>query len=214
MNALTERHDPRDMEIAGFALSATQLSVQGEPDFQSWHMVGRYLERCDSACQWWCADWLNYADDHPEWKDECEQVISDLYGNRSDRTLANLRTVGRAYQPSRRRDRLSFSHHADLAGQPEHVQDELLDWCEPDAPDKTPRPRSELRKELKRRREQEREPLELWVVREGMFVYFKGPSEPEIASLPYEFFDRFSGESLSDGECVRLVEFGIKVEKE
>ena len=217
---LTERPDPRDMEIAGFRLTAIGLQAEGDPSFEQWTVLGQYLERCDSAVAWWVADFLNYADDHPEWKDEAEQIISTLYGGRSDKTLANLRAVGRAYDSSRRREQLSFSHHADLASQPEHVQDELLDWCEPDTPDKPPRPRSELRKELKRRREQEREPLELWLRRytsvDGLSqeYQFLDSDENGLERLSVEFFERFSGVSLVPGECVRLVGFEMRVEKE
>jgi hypothetical protein len=49
-----------------------------------------------------------------------------------DKTCRNAATVCRAFETSRRRDVLSFKHHAVLAPlnyKPELV-DELLDWCE------------------------------------------------------------------------------------
>ena len=75
----------------------------------------------------------------------------------------------------------------------------------------------DVRRELKRRREQEREPLELWVRRweaTPTYAFYENPDLDTVAEMPVEFFEKFSGVSLAAGECVRLVGFEMKVEKE
>jgi hypothetical protein len=64
-------------------------------------------------------------------------------GAPSMQTLMNWATVCRAFEPSRRREGLSFSYHAEVAELDPVNADKMLDWCEPTARYR-PRPRSEL----------------------------------------------------------------------
>jgi hypothetical protein len=45
-------------------------------------------------------------------------------------TCANAASVARAFETSRRREVLSFKHHAEVASLPPAEADELLDWAE------------------------------------------------------------------------------------
>jgi hypothetical protein len=82
-------------------------------------------------------------------------VNSELWTGPAYSTCANVAVVARAFETSRRREVLSFSHHAEVASLPPRMGDKLLDWCEePLARGGQRRSVRELREEVKRRLEQ------------------------------------------------------------
>jgi hypothetical protein len=111
-----------------FALNgATPLRVGMEFDpvlpFEVWTALGRQLAKHETASCWWLGDWLAYG----EYK----------YGRRYKRgvaitgldyqTLRNYAAVARRFVLSRRRDGLSFQHHAELCALADEEQDRWLD---------------------------------------------------------------------------------------
>jgi hypothetical protein len=87
--------------------------------FQKWLEVGRRVRIHEDASRWWLGDWLNYG--------------KRMYGRRYKRgveltgldyqTLRNYAMVARRFEMSRRRDKLSFQHHAELCALSNEVQD-------------------------------------------------------------------------------------------
>jgi len=94
--------------------------------FADWEALGRRLVVMHDAIQWAIADWLAYGE--REYGEQYAQAI-DVLGL-SYQTLANYAWVGRAFESSRRRESLTFSHHAEVAGLPTEAQDALLSEAE------------------------------------------------------------------------------------
>ncbi len=90
------------------------------PDWVKW---GRRLGAMSRVSNWWVGDWLQYgASKWGEKYAEAARITSyDV------KTLRNMAYVARAFDLSRRRDNLSWSHHAELATLEPVEQDEWLD---------------------------------------------------------------------------------------
>jgi hypothetical protein len=73
-------------------------------------------------------------------------VRSDDWDGPSFQTCMNAAAVCRAFETSRRREVLSFAHHAEVAGLPPAQADEVLDCAEETIPLLgRPRPKREIR---------------------------------------------------------------------
>jgi hypothetical protein len=83
------------------------------------HLIG------DSS-QWWLADWLVYG--QARFPDRYKQAVAETL--LEYRTLRNYAVVARRVDMSRRRDKLSFQHHAEVAALPEPDQDLWLNRAE------------------------------------------------------------------------------------
>jgi hypothetical protein len=117
--------------------------------FEAWVAVGRQLSAVATSSAWCLGDWLAYG--------------QDAYGNRYQKAvegtgldyqaLRNYVWVARRFELSRRRETLSFGHHAEVASLPEPEQDfwlrkaEELGWS-------TSRLRQQVRASLAERTEQ------------------------------------------------------------
>lgn len=90
-----------------------------------WLDQGRQLrERYHpGAAQWAIGDWLNRADSR--WGEMYSPAAKVL--GRSEGTLRNCKSVAAKFDLSRRRDDLSFAHHAAVAKLRHAKQDRLLD---------------------------------------------------------------------------------------
>jgi len=99
--------------------------VEGFP-FEKWLDLGERLGRTHNTSAWWLGDWLYFG----------EHAYCVLYEEGIARTglayqtLANYRYVAVAFEPSRRRENLSFAHHAEVAAFEPPEQDEWLDRAE------------------------------------------------------------------------------------
>ena len=82
--------------------------------FDQWSEVGGALARADSALMWCLGDWLNYgAAKAKEWG---ERYVKAVAASGYDyQTCRNAAWVAGAIGMSRRRDTLSFGHHAEVA---------------------------------------------------------------------------------------------------
>jgi hypothetical protein len=99
-----------------------------ELDLRAWVEEGRRLGLIGRGVAWWLGDWLRYG--------------NERYGERYSRasritgydrqTLMNMAYVASRFAPDRRRERLSWSHHADLAGVSAEEQEHWLDLAEAD----------------------------------------------------------------------------------
>ncbi len=83
---------------------------QGLPQ-HSWEEVGVHLRDISSSSAWWLADWLIFG----------EESYGSRYRAALDRTgldyqtLRNYAWVARRFEHARRRETLSFAHHAEVA---------------------------------------------------------------------------------------------------
>ena len=91
-----------------------------------WIRYGARFGVVGRACGWWVGDWINYG--------------NAAYGEKYSRaaritrhdiqTLMNMAYVASRFEISRRRENLSWSHHAELAALPPEAQDRWLDRIE------------------------------------------------------------------------------------
>jgi hypothetical protein len=91
-----------------------------------WQRIGRQLFLVTDSSAWWLGDWLVYG----------EQMYPDRYRaaitatSLDYQTLRNYAWVARKFPPSRRRDKLSFQHHTEVAALPWPVQEIWLGRAE------------------------------------------------------------------------------------
>jgi hypothetical protein len=90
--------------------------------FNKWEAIGQQLLSVTESTTWWIADWIAYG----------EQTFQDRYREAVQRTSLNYQTlrnyvwVARRFELSRRRDSLSFGHHAEVAALEQPEQDYWL----------------------------------------------------------------------------------------
>jgi hypothetical protein len=108
-----------------------QMTLTGwQPDhdlsFDEWAQAGQQLQAMGRAWQWWLGDWVRYG----------EARYGDLYAQAIDltgyeyQTIANVAYVASRIDFSRRRENLSWSHHAEVAALPPSEQTDWLDRAE------------------------------------------------------------------------------------
>ena len=84
---------------------------------------GRSLGTVGRACGWWLGDWVRYGNAR---YGERYKLAAQITGY-DPQTLMNMAYVASRFDFSRRREGLSFSHHAELAALPEGDQERWLD---------------------------------------------------------------------------------------
>ncbi|MGW3989567.1 LmbU family transcriptional regulator [Streptomyces sp. NPDC004830] len=78
---------------------------------RSWERIGSNLRELVNSSAWWLADWLIYGETTYGWrryKEAIERTGLDY------QTLRNYAWVARRFEHHRRRDGLSFAHHAEV----------------------------------------------------------------------------------------------------
>ncbi|MEV1085167.1 LmbU family transcriptional regulator [Streptomyces sp. NPDC050211] len=78
---------------------------------RSWERIGSSLRELVNSSAWWLADWLIYGETTYGWrryKEAIERTGLDY------QTLRNYAWVARRFEHHRRRDSLSFAHHAEV----------------------------------------------------------------------------------------------------
>lgn len=111
--------------------------------YEQWEHAGHQLSRVVDSGAWCLGDWIvfgesRYAD---RYKTAVENAGLDY------QTLRNYAWVARKFPQSRRCERLSFQHHAEVAGLPESEQDRWLRQA-----DRNGWSRNRLRKALREHR--------------------------------------------------------------
>jgi len=92
-------------------------------DLHQWQTVGSSLGRLGRYSRWWIGDWLLYA--RGKWGEmytEAIKITGYDYGS-----LRNMASIAQKFELSRRRDKLSWEHHAALGGLTRDDQDYWLD---------------------------------------------------------------------------------------
>lgn len=104
----------------------TSLTPASHLTINMWKQLGEHISVIHNCSAWWIGDWLIFGEDrYPDrYKDALAGTSLDY------QTLKNYAWVARKFKISRRRDRLSFQHHVEVAALSEEKQDEWLDRAE------------------------------------------------------------------------------------
>lgn len=104
-------------------MSTVGWEVDGELTFEEWRDAGERLGQIGRSSRWWIGDWINYG--------------SATYGEKYDQALAvtgydvgslmDMAWLANTFEISRRRENLSWSHHAEIAALGEDDQERWLD---------------------------------------------------------------------------------------
>lgn len=135
------KHDKQIQLPRKFILSDNGMTPVGKPSYEDWVECGEFIQQAQGAIQWWRGDWSNYG----------AQAYGEAYSQEIDKfgvdysTVANERWVAKQFEFSRRRENLSWSHHAEVASLDRAEQDEVLDRAEQEG-----MTRKELRQLVKR----------------------------------------------------------------
>lgn len=95
------------------------LQISPGIDFESWMTMGQRITGISNACSWCLGDWLIYGERAFAARYKAAVAATSL----DYQTLRNYAWVARRFEMSRRRDTLSFQHHAEVAALPEAHQD-------------------------------------------------------------------------------------------
>jgi len=94
-----------------------------EIEHPAWVTAGRQLGAIGRASQWWIGDWLLYG--NARWGEkyaEAAKITGYDVGS-----LRNMASLASQFDSSRRRDNLTWSHHAAVASLAPEVQESWLD---------------------------------------------------------------------------------------
>jgi len=102
---------------------ATAWSPPAHLDHRAWVAVGRTLSQYAKVSNWWVGDWLLVGSQR--WGEKYTETakITGL----DAKTLRNVAWVASRFSVSRRRDTLTWSHHAELASLSTSDQDYWLE---------------------------------------------------------------------------------------
>lgn len=115
------------MTIETMGKPGLALEIPQDQTFDQWVEMGRNLCEGQRVVSWWIGDW--WAAGNHRYGERAKAAAEGIFG-REFKTLANAASVCRAFETSRRREHLSFAHHAEVASLPPKDADALLDKAE------------------------------------------------------------------------------------
>ena len=107
---------------SSFTLLKNGLMAIGNPSFNQWLECGEFIKRANGAVHFWIGDWINFGE--RKYGEKYSQALDE--SQYDYQTLRNDAWIARRVELSRRRDNLSFSHHADVAELEPEDQEILL----------------------------------------------------------------------------------------
>jgi len=107
-------------------MTAVGLQLPNRMTFEDWAHAGCQLSGIVDSSAWWLGDWLVFGKTHYA---DCYQLALQRAGLRYQ-TLRNYAWVARRFEVSRRRSKLTFQHHAEIASLPIEEQERLLNLAE------------------------------------------------------------------------------------
>jgi len=126
-NAAPSSHDRREQfKVRGAVPSRTGMRFDPRLPFEEWHRLGKQLSMHANASVWWLGDWLAFG--QAKYGRRYKQAIAMT--GLDYQTLRNYAVVARRFEMSRRRDMLSFQHHAEVCPLPDEEQDAWLGRAE------------------------------------------------------------------------------------
>jgi hypothetical protein len=134
------------VSLPGIPGRLTTVSYHPPDDlpFDEWQNIGHTLFSIERAVQFWIGDWIRFGE--KSYGEKYSQAIEET--GLDYQTLANYAYVASKVEPSRRRENVSFSHHAEVAALAPEKQEAWLETAE--AQNWT---RSDLRKSLRETKE-------------------------------------------------------------
>lgn len=109
-------------------LSKTGWNLPANLTEQEWKQAGSAIAKVEGAMMWWLGDWWAFG--NHAYGDRKALVDSDDWDGPAFQTCKNAAWVCDSIEKSRRRDVISFSHHAECASLPPEEADKILDACE------------------------------------------------------------------------------------
>lgn len=122
MNDLVSVTENKEIIYASFVLRKNGLEPVGTPTFEQWLECGEFINKAKGAVHFWIGDWLNYGE--RQWGERYIEAIEKT--GYEYKTLRNDKWVSARVDLSRRRDKLSFDHHATVANLEPEEQEVLL----------------------------------------------------------------------------------------
>jgi hypothetical protein len=116
----------RDATSTKVSMVPMGLRISQELSYEDWEHVGKQLSRIVDSSSWWLGDWLVFGKKY--YSDRYQRAIRSA--GLSYQTLRNYAWVARRFDINRRRERLTFQHHAEVASLPTELQESLLDGAE------------------------------------------------------------------------------------
>lgn len=104
----------------------TRLLLPPGLPLTEWRRLGQQIHVISDSSAWWLGDWLIYGQDN--YPDRYKRAAAET--SLDYQTLRNYAWVARKIAPARRREKLSFQHHAEVAGLPAEEQDRWLGQAE------------------------------------------------------------------------------------
>jgi hypothetical protein len=102
----------------------TEISLPDGLSLNEWRRIGHHINVIYDSSAWWLVyGQSNYPS---RYRDVIAETSLDY------QTLRNYAWVARRFPPKRRRERLSFQHHAEVASMTDDEQDQWLDRAERD----------------------------------------------------------------------------------
>ncbi|MFE9025053.1 LmbU family transcriptional regulator [Streptomyces iakyrus] len=120
------------------------LRIPAALTFERWQHAGSQISRIVDSSSWCLGDWLVYGQE--EFSDRYLRAIEAC--GLDYQTLRNYAWVARKFELSRRRETLSFQHHAEVSSLPPCEQDKWLDLA-----DEFNWSRNELRRNIRSHRQ-------------------------------------------------------------
>lgn len=121
-----------DASFLGIDISGSQPVVldddrKNSTDYDNWVKEGLSLNKDYSDYKWNLGDWWNKGHNYGARK---KLVESDDWNGPKEQTCKIAGVVADSFEKFRRRNLLSYGHHAELTSLPIEEQDKLLDECE------------------------------------------------------------------------------------
>lgn len=109
-----------------FQLTPQGLQIQSNPTFEACEEGLHVLRKVDHCIQWAIGDLLNYMES--KWGETYAQAVDAF--DYSVGSLANMKSVAKAFEPSRRREKVPFSYYPAIQGLDKEDQETMLDQVE------------------------------------------------------------------------------------
>jgi hypothetical protein len=120
-------HERREQfKVRGAVPSRTGMRFDPRLPFEEWHQLGKQLSMHANASVWWLGDWLAFG--QAKYGRRYKQAITIT--GLDYQTLRNYAVVSRRFEMSRRRDKLSFQHHAEVCPLSDEEQEAWLERAE------------------------------------------------------------------------------------
>lgn len=123
---------------------ALALDIPSTQTFDEWVAMGRKLCASSQVINWYIGDW--WAAGQHRYGARAKAAAEGIFGKEFG-AIANVASVCRAFETSRRHEHLSFTHHQEVAALPPEDADKLLSKAEEESLSTR-----ELRKEVLRHR--------------------------------------------------------------